>query len=398
MNPVALTRVIRGCSGKVQRNLLRFAWNGRKAIAAYDSRRKRQAPFFPAFLMLSITSKCNLQCQGCWVTQTTTPRQLSLLQMQNIVSTAAKYDSRFFGILGGEPLFHPDLFSLFENNPKAYFQLFSNGTQLDTATARRLAALGNVTPLISIEGLENESRRRRGQDDVFAKSLAGLQAAVEAGLFTGVSASINKHNFAELVNREYLNFLIDKGVHYLWYYIYRPCGKDPEIDANVLAEEQIFQLRKFLVEQRVSAKILLIDAYWDAHGRALCPGTTGISHHIAPNGALEFCPVVQFCGGKLNSSATNLEELLQQDTFLGNLRSFTSELGRSCVLLESPRELLEFLRAEQAIDCSDRDAWSELSARGPVPSHDLPGRELPEKSFWYRLAKKYYFFGFGAYG
>jgi MoaA/NifB/PqqE/SkfB family radical SAM enzyme len=397
VNLAALTRIMRSCTGKVQRNLLRFVWNGRQAVGAFERRLQRKQPFFPAFLMLSITNQCNLRCRGCWVTQSTPPQQLSLAQLQGIISTAEKYSSRFFGILGGEPLFHPQLFTLFENNPQAYFLLFSNGTHLDQACAEKLAALGNVTPLISIEGLENESRRRRGRDDVFAQSLAGLRQAVQAGLFTGVSASINKHNFAELISREYLDFLIDQGVHYLWYYIYRPCGKDPDVQC-ALDEDEIFRLRQFLVEQRTSARILLIDAYWDAQGQALCPGTTGISHHIAPNGALEFCPVVQFCGGKLNADASNLEELLQDNQYLADMRSFTAQLGRSCVLLESPRELEEFLRSKQAEDSSGRDGWTELAGLQPLPSHGSRQRPLPEKSLCYRLAKKFYFFGFGAYG
>ena len=56
--------------------------------------------------------------------------------------------------------------TLIENNPQAYFQLFTNGTLLNDDICARLAKLGNVTPLISIEGMETESRLRRGRDDV----------------------------------------------------------------------------------------------------------------------------------------------------------------------------------------------------------------------------------------
>ena len=143
-----------GCPWRAQRNLLRFAWNGHRAVRAFERRMKRGEPFFPAFLMLSITNQCNLKCRGCWVSQTDPPCRLTLEQMQGIVDTAAKYKSRFFGILGGEPLFHPELMTLFRNNSGAYFQLYTNGTMLDKRTADELAELGNVTALVSIEGLE----------------------------------------------------------------------------------------------------------------------------------------------------------------------------------------------------------------------------------------------------
>ena len=397
MNPLAMTRILTSCTFQVQRNLLRFARNGHRAICAFERRRKHNEPFFPAFLMLSVTNRCNLHCKGCWVEQTCTPQQLSLAQMQGIVTTAQKYGSRFFGILGGEPLFHADIFTLFKNNPRAYFQLYTNGVMLNDEVASQLAKTGNVTPLISIEGLENETRIRRGGNDVFSRSLAGVEASVKAGLFTGVAASINKRNFDELVNVEYLNFLVSKGVHYIWYYIYRPCGSEPDFE-NALDEEQILALRRFIVTQRRLARIIIIDAYWDAKGHAVCPGAMGLSHHIAPNGGVEFCPIVQFTGDYLNDDASNLEAILQQNRLLDEMRAFSSGISRNCVLMESPHELAAFLREHEASDSSNRDALGELEMRSPMICHDLKGREIPEQSLAYRLGKKYYFFGFGAYG
>ena len=394
----AITRIMTGCSWRAQRNLLRFAWNGHRAVRAFERRMKRGGPFFPAFLMLSITNQCNLKCRGCWVSQTNPPCRLSLAQMQGIIDTAARYKSRFFGILGGEPLFHPDLMTLFRNNPKAYFQMYTNGTMLDEKIASELAGLGNVTALVSIEGLETESRRRRGRDDVFARSMAGLEAAVKAGLFTGVTASINKKNFDELVSREYLDFLVGKGVHYIWYFIYRPCGVDPEYE-NALDREHVLKLRQFLVEQRRTAKILILDAYWDADGRALCPGAMGLSHHIAPNGAVEFCPIMQTADGFLNADASNLEAIFQRETLLAGLRKFSADQGRDCMVLHSPHELCDHLKSNAAQDSSGRDTFfRELAERPPMCCHDVPGVEIPERDAAYRFGKRNYFFGFGAYG
>jgi len=196
--------------------LFNFAWKGAGALRKFERRQKKKAPFFPAFLMLSLTNRCNLRCRGCWVEQTNPSRHLTLEQLDGIVKTAQKYGSHFFGILGGEPLLHPQLFPFLEKHPDCYFQLFTNGYALDRDCAERLAQLGNVTPLISIEGLENESIRRRGRDDVFSRALQAVDEATRAGLFTGAAASITRSNFAELVSEDYLDFLISRGVHYMW--------------------------------------------------------------------------------------------------------------------------------------------------------------------------------------
>lgn len=398
MNPSSIARILAGCSWRVQRNLLRFTLNGHRTVRAFEQRIREGKPFFPAFLMLSITNQCNLRCRGCWVSQTKPSCQLSLNQIQGIIDTAAKYGSYFFGILGGEPLFYPELLTIFRKNPKVYFQLYTNGTMLDEKIAGELAKLGNVTPLISIEGLETESRRRRGRDDVFARSISGLEAAVRAKLFTGVTASINMKNFDELVSRDYLDFLVSKGVHYIWYFIYRPCGPDPDC-SNALDREHVLKLRRFLVEQRKTAKILILDAYWDADGHAQCPGAMGLSHHIAPNGAVEFCPILQSAGGFLNEDSSNLEEIFQKETILSNLRQFSTKQGRDCMVIRSPHELLEELKKNHAQDSSGRSAfYRELEERTPMPCHDVPGGEIPEQSAMYRFGKCNYFFGFGAYG
>ncbi|MCR5380425.1 MAG: radical SAM protein [Lentisphaeria bacterium] len=397
MNPLVPLRIMHGCSFRSQWNLLRFCWNGNGAIRAFERRLKKGEPFFPAFIMMSITNRCNLHCKGCWVEQTKPPMMLSLKQVQGIVDTARKYDSQFFGLLGGEPLLHPDVMTLIENNPQAYFQLFTNGTLLNDDICARFAKLGNVTLLISIEGMETESRLRRGRDDVFAKSIAGLEAAVKAKLFTGVAASINRNNYDELVSTEYLDFLVKKGVHYIWYYIYRPCGSSPEPE-RALDAEQIVSLRRFIVEQRRTAKLMIIDAYWDADGNAVCPGAMGLSHHIAPNGAVEFCPIVQSTGDYLNEDASNLEEIFQKNPYLKQLRHFSVQNGRNCLPMEAPHELKAFLSEQKASDSSNRNYLQELAAAAPLPCHHVPGQELPEKSLAYRWGKRHYFFGFGAYG
>ncbi len=397
MNPLALGRIVRHCSWKVQRHLWRFAWQGTAAVRAFERRQQNKEPFFPAFLMLSITNQCQLQCRGCWVQPTNPPQQLSLEQMHGIVQEANRHQSYFFGILGGEPLLHPQLLELFAANPKSYFQLFTNGLALNKELAQILARLGNVTPLISIEGMQDESKRRRGRDDMLKKSLQALRAATKAKLFTGVATSVTNKNFADLVSPSYLDLLVRKGAHYLWYYIYRPTGAHPEPE-NALSREQIRQLRQFIVDQRRRTRLLLIDAYWDHQGNALCPGATGISHHIAPSGAVEFCPPIQFCSGHLNAAASNLLPLLQEERFMAELRDFTACNSRGCILLENPAGLADFMQDKAAIDSSNRDALAELRAAQVLPGHHDPDAIIPEKSWPYKLAKKYYFFGFGAYG
>ncbi|MBS2099150.1 radical SAM protein [Carboxylicivirga linearis] len=374
-----------------------FGWRNLVNMSRFEKRQAKGKPFFPAFVMISVTETCNLSCSGCWVTPGG-KKSLSLEQLDGIITESKKKGSYFFGILGGEPLLYKGLFSIFEKHSDCYFQLFTNGMILTEEVAFKMKKLGNITPLISIEGLEDESEQRRGKSDVFNKSLAGVRACKKAKLFFGAAASICKGNFNDLVNRAYIDRLAKEGVHYLWYYIYRPVGNNPN-PLNALNEEEIKNLRRFIVEQRKNAPLLVIETYWDDKGKALCPAATGMSHHISPGGAVEFCPPLQMAKEFINEDASNLTELFEQSAFLADLRKMTASASRGCILLEDPAKLVEFLEKQEALDTTTRNTvLQEYKNMSQVAGHDMKENAIPEENVFYKTMKKKYFFGFGAYG
>jgi MoaA/NifB/PqqE/SkfB family radical SAM enzyme len=394
----AASRVVIECSPRIVWKFLRnFGIRSATNISRFEKRQRKGKPFFPAFTMISVNEACNLACSGCWVSTGGT-KALSHDQLNGIIENSKKEGAYFFGILGGEPLMYKGLFDVLEKHRDCYFQLFTNGVLLTDEVAQRMKKLGNITPLISIEGLEEESDIRRGRNDVYRRSLEGLHACKKAKLIIGAAASICKSNFDELVNRNYLELLAKKGVHYLWYYIYRPVGADPKPE-NALDREQILALRRFIVEQRRSAPLQIIDAYWDDKGRALCPAAVGLSHHISPAGAVEFCPPLQMSKDFINENASNLKEIFAGSSFLAELRKLTSTHSRGCIILENPELMVDFLIKHEAIDATSRETvLQEFRKMRQLPGHDLKGDEIPDRNVFYRLVKKNYFFGFGAYG
>lgn len=394
----AALRVPRECSPRlVWKFMYNFAWKSVLNIRRFEKRQERGEAFFPAFVMISVTESCNLACSGCWVSSGG-KKALSIEQLDGIITSSKKKGSCFFGILGGEPLMYKGLLDVMEKHSDCYFQLFTNGTLLTGEVTKRLKKTGNVTPLISIEGLEEESDARRGKDDVFKRTLAGVRNCRKAKLIFGVSASICKSNYDDLVSRKYIELIAKEGAHYLWYYIYRPVGAEPNVE-NALDKDQILSFRKFVVEQRKNAPLFIIETYWDDKGKALCPAATGMSHHIAPSGALEFCPPVQLAKDFLNKDASNMVSLFEESEFLAEFRKMTAESSRGCILLEDPQKMVRFLEMHQAVDSTSRGtALGEYRKMSPVAGHHHEGEEIPEQNIFYKLVKKKYFFGFGAYG
>ena len=81
------------------------------------------------------------------------------------------------------------------------------------------------------------------------------------------------------------------------------------------------------------------------------------------------------------------------------MRRMAAETSRGCILLEDPQKMLAFLEQWLAVDTTSRGSVrDEYAAMQVVAGHDMEGEEIPERSAIYKMLKKRYFFGFGAYG
>jgi MoaA/NifB/PqqE/SkfB family radical SAM enzyme len=395
MLPRLIFRTLRSAN---KRCIAKFAWNfGVKGMLSVEKfkRRIKRGEYFPPFLYISILNSCNLRCQGCWV-DVEDKDAIDLATLNRTITDAKRHGNAFFGILGGEPFMHPELLELLAAHPDCYFQVFTNGQLITEKTAKRLREIGNVTPLISIEGREITSDERRGKKEVFTRTLRGLDHCLSEGLLTGVATSVCQSNIDELLTESWLQELIKRGVHYVWYHTYRPVGPKPNFQL-ALRPDQLVRVRKFIVEMRAKMPIAMIDAYYDDRGQALCPMSTGVSHHIGPKGDIEPCPIIQFAKETIQDER-GIYATMRDSVFLKDFRELSAHHTRGCVVLERPDLVKELVVKHGARDTTVRGtAMAELEAMTPRFSQWLPGEEVPEKHWMYRLSKKYWFSDFGAY-
>jgi MoaA/NifB/PqqE/SkfB family radical SAM enzyme len=375
----------------------KFVYNfGVKGVRSVElhKRRLRKGEVFPPFLFISVISSCQLRCQGCWVDVAAPAKKLSLDELNRIVSDAKAHGNAYFGILGGEPFLHPQLLELFAAHRDCYFQVFTNGQLITDEIARELRRLGNVTPLVSIEGSEIVSDDRRGRLHVLARTLEGLEACVRNRLLVGVATSVCQTNI-DLVSEAWLRRLISMGVHYVWFHTYRVVG--PNASPHLaLRPEQVLAVRRFIVQMRARLPIAIVDAYWDDRGEALCPMATGVSHHIGPGGDIEPCPVLQFATSSVRDGS--VYDTMTKSAFLRDFRETAARTTRGCIVLERPDLVRDLVAKHGAWDTTQRGtALAEFSAMTPRRSQHDPGHEIPEEHWAYRFAKKHWFFGFGAY-
>lgn len=373
-----------------------FGYKGMRSVQRFKKRLK-QGITFPPFIYISITNTCNLRCKGCWIDVTAPQSNIGMADMNKLICSAKERGNSFFGILGGEPFMHPELLDILESHPECYFQVFTNGQFITDEIAARLRRIGNVTPLISIEGSEVVSDERRGRLGVLNKTLSGIDACIRHRLITGVATSICANNIDDLVQESWVDSLIERGLHYVWYYTYRAVGPEPSFDL-ALSPEQVLKVRRFVVEMRSKKPIGFVDAYWDDKGQALCPAATGVSHHIGPWGDVEPCPIIQFATENIRDNDGDIYKTLTESKYLKDFRETAAGATRGCIVLERPDLLKELAVRHGARDTTHRKtAMAELDAMNSLSSQHNPGNEIPEDHWLYRFAKKHWFFGFGAY-
>lgn len=173
------------------------------------------------YLRLSLTDRCNFRCTYCMPEDMKfSPRAENLLsgEIELICKAFVELGVEKIRLTGGEPLIHPDfdplLQSLSQLSGLKHVAITTNGALLTEKIAT--IAPTKVSQInISLDSVDpqNFSRITRTKLGEFDKVVAGIDAAVAAGierirLNTVVSKGMNDQELVDLVS-----FAIDKGVH-----------------------------------------------------------------------------------------------------------------------------------------------------------------------------------------
>jgi hypothetical protein len=139
--------------------------------------------------------------------------------------------------------------------------------------------VGNVTPLVSIDGFREHNDLRRGEG-VFDAADLGMERLRKNGIIFGNACTVTGKNMDETMSDAYVEHFIRKGAMYIWYYVYRPVGAEPHTE-YCMTPAQIVEMRRRMLRLRRKHPIIIIDSYWTAEGEAFCPAAVGLGFHAA---------------------------------------------------------------------------------------------------------------------
>lgn len=299
----------------------------------------------PPFMILSLTSTCNLNCAGCYAKAAgirDPAKGLDYEDWADIISQAKDLGVFGFVLAGGEPFMFPGILDLCEEFKDRLFIIVTNGTKLGASEIKRLKSLPNAIILVSLEGDEDMTCRRRGKG-VFTKASNTLYELAKAGIVSGVSATITRDNYAYWMGQETIDSLIDHNIKVAAFMEYIPSciGGDQSL---MLTEDERTSFRERVLHLRENYPLYLIHSPGDEEFFGGCVSAGRGFAHVTPRGDLTPCPVSNVATHNLRKES--LKEALKSPLFR-EIRQNDHLLetdGMPCALFAHPKEVDELAK------------------------------------------------------
>ena len=221
----------------------------------------------PWFVVIAPGRTCNLHCEGCYADSTSAAVGLPWHVVDRLISEARElWGIPLVVFSGGEPLAYRSegkgVLDLVQKHHDCLYLMFTNGTLIDETVARRLADLGNLTPAISVEGLQESTEARRGKG-VFGRIIQAMSLLRLVGVPFGISVTATSSNCDEILSDRLLDlFFGEQAAFYGFIFHYMPIGRNTAFERMPSAAQRLRLWRRSweVIEKR---RIFLFD-FWNS--------------------------------------------------------------------------------------------------------------------------------------
>ena len=325
--------------------MLRFASASRNA-SKKRRRSEDNGEHIPPFLIASITSRCDLHCEGCYsrqnhaTTDTEPIKQLTAAEWSRVFDEADELGVSFILLAGGEPMLRRDVIEAAGKRQNILFPIFTNGTFMDDRYYDLFDKCRNLVPVMSIEGGRKTTDERRGAG-VYDKLIANMDGLRKRGTIFGASVTVTTENYKEVTSADFLDSLSGRGCKAVIFVEYVPVTDEsrelaPSDEQREYLRSEINRLRK------ENPDMVYISFPGDEKNSGGCVAAGRGSFHINSHGGAEPCPFSPY--SDVNIKNTSLREAIHSPLFTalqsGDILMDDHEGG--CVLYEK-RELVEAL-------------------------------------------------------
>ena len=299
---------------------------------------KEQGCNIPWAILMDPTSACNLKCEGCWAAEYGSKLNLSLEQLDDVITQGKKMGIYFYIYSGGEPLVRKkDIITLCEKHDDCVFLAFTNATLIDARFADEMLRVKNFVPAISVEGFKEATDSRRGEG-TYKAIIEAMETLKDHKLPFGISCCYTSKNVDDIGSEEFFDEMIARGAKFAWLFTYIPVGAHAVTELMVNASQREFMYRR-IREFRKTKPIFTMDFWNDGEfvGGCIAGGRSYL--HINANGDVEPCAFIHYSDSNIKEKT--LLEALHSPLFMQYHQNqpFNENHLRPCPLLDNPHRL-----------------------------------------------------------
>ncbi len=246
----------------------------------------------PPIMILSITNDCNLSCAGCYACAQDRAKkdELTIGEIERVIREASDIGVAIVMVAGGEPLMKKGILDVLGKFENLMFVVFTNGLLIRDENLARIKAMKNVVCAVSLEGGKETTDARRGKG-VYDGVAGSMQRMDESDVLFGVSITLTRQNYAEVMDEAFLLGLQDLGAGLTFLIEYVPCQGDEDL---CLTEAQKADLDEKTERLNNAMNMLLIPLPGEEDRYSGCLAAGRGFLHISSTGSLEACPFAPY--------------------------------------------------------------------------------------------------------
>ena len=326
--------------------MVRFAAASKEA-SKKRARLEKAGEHVPPFLIASITSSCNLHCDGCYsrcnnsTTDDAPVDQLTDEDWSRVFDEAEELGVSFILLAGGEPMLRKGVIEAASEKKNILFPVFTNGTYMTESFFNLFDESRNIVPIMSIEGEKKVTDARRGTG-IYDKLMSNMDELQRRGIIFGASVTVTTANCKEVSSEGFISKLSDKGCKAVIYVEYVPVTEESSVLAPTDVERE-YLTTEINRLRNDHPEIVFVSFPGDEKSSGGCIAAGRGFFHINSHGDAEPCPFSPY--SDTNVRDTSLREAMKSKFFRtmidGGLLNDDHKGG--CVLFEKREKVQEIL-------------------------------------------------------
>jgi len=215
----------------------------------------------PRLIAWEVTRACNLSCLHCRAAAVNEPDPGELTTEEGlklIDQIAAMGQGIILIMTGGEPLLRSDVFDLAAHGTARGLRVVMapNGTLVTPDIAKKIKSSGIQRISVSLDGANAEDHDRfRGVDGAFARALAGISHARQAGLEFQVNTTVTRGNLDQVEAIQDMAISMGAAAHHIFLLV--PTGRGRKLIEEVISAQEYEKVLNWFYDRQFKAPLEL---------------------------------------------------------------------------------------------------------------------------------------------